>query len=170
MAKKTKHYVNNPDFLLALQNYKKKCDYAKENSLKEPIIPDYIGICFMKICEKLANRPNFFSYTYKEDMIADAIENCIRGIHSFDVERTNPFAYFTRTAWNAFLRRIEAEKEQSYLKHKNFQNSFLDDFLQEFGISNQDTNDESSNRIIEEFEEKKKQKKLKKTTIEKLLE
>ncbi len=41
--KKTKHYVNNADFLAALIDYKKKCDEAKNNKKPEPQIPNYIG-------------------------------------------------------------------------------------------------------------------------------
>lgn len=47
---------------------------------------------------------------FKDDMICDGVENCIQYIDNFDVERTNPFAYFTQIVYYAFLRRIAKEK------------------------------------------------------------
>jgi DNA-directed RNA polymerase specialized sigma24 family protein len=59
-------------------------------------------------------------------MIGDAIENCLRYLHNFNPEKTNnPFAYFTQIVYNAFLRRIEKEKKQLYIKHKSFENSIV---------------------------------------------
>ena len=57
-------------------------------------------------------------------MIGDAIENCLRYIHNFNPEKSsNPFAYFTQIMYYAFLRRIEKEKKQTYIKYKAMQNS-----------------------------------------------
>ena len=41
-----------------------------------------------------------------------------RSQHNFDVERTNPFAYFTQIVYYAFLRRIAKEKKQTHVKHQ----------------------------------------------------
>ncbi len=57
-------------------------------------------------------------------MIGDAIENCLRYIHNFNPEKSNnPFAYFTQIMYYAFLRRIEKEKKQTYIKYKTMENS-----------------------------------------------
>ena len=75
--KKTKHqYVNNQDFLQALIDYQKTVNDAKKQNLPNPKIPDYIGDCFYKIAVGIAKRPNFCQYTYKDEMIGDAVENC----------------------------------------------------------------------------------------------
>jgi DNA-directed RNA polymerase specialized sigma24 family protein len=55
---------------------------------------------------------------FKDDMICDGIENCVQYIHNFDIERTNPFAYFTQIVYYAFLRRIAKEKKQLEIKSK----------------------------------------------------
>jgi hypothetical protein len=56
-------------------------------------------------------------------------------------------------AWNAFIRRIQKEKKQTYIKHKNMQNNFIiDDLISEFG-SNQNS-DYKSDNVIKEFEDK----------------
>ena len=93
----TKHYVNNADFLTALIKYRDDCKVAKENNETEPKIPDYIGECFLKIAEHLSRKPNFISYTYRDEMISDGVENCIQYFRNFDPDKSkNPFAYFTQ--------------------------------------------------------------------------
>lgn len=120
---KNPHYVNNKVFHEALIVYKKKVDIAKEKNLPKPRIPEYIGECFFKIATHLSYRPNFVNYMFREDMISDGIENCVQYIHNFDVERTNPFAYFTQIVYYAFLRRIQREKRQMEIKEKIIERS-----------------------------------------------
>ena len=116
---KQKHYINNQDFLMALIAYKESCAKAELASLPKPIIPNYIGECFMKIAEGLSHKPNFINYTYRDEMISDGIENCLMYFENFDpTKSTNPFAYFTQIIYYAFLRRIQKEKKQLYVKYK----------------------------------------------------
>jgi len=115
-----KNYVNNQDFLNALIEYKKKCKEAEDSGEQLPKVPNYIGACIFQIANRLATKPNFSGYTYKEDMIMDGIENCLLYINNFDHEKSsNPFAYFTQVIWFAFLRRIAKEKKQLYVKYKS---------------------------------------------------
>ena len=59
------------------------------------------------------------NYVYKEEMVGDGIENCLMYAHNFDPEKSkNPFSYFTQIIYYAFLRRIEKEKKQSYVKFR----------------------------------------------------
>ena len=117
--KKTKQYVNNLDFLKALIDYKEASKQAKKNKTAPPAIPNYIGECFMKIAEGLSHKPNFINYTYRDEMMADGIENCLMYFDNFDPTKSkNPFAYFTQIIYYAFLRRIQKEKKQTYVKYK----------------------------------------------------
>jgi hypothetical protein len=116
--KKSEHYVNNKDFYQALVEYNKKVNEAKEQGLPKPRITNYLGDCFLRIANHLAYKPNFVNYMFKDDMICDGIENCVQYIHNFDIERTNPFAYFTQIVYYAFLRRIAKEKKQLEIKSK----------------------------------------------------
>jgi len=126
MAKK-KNYVNNKDLLAALIEYGDKCKEAENCGEKNPQVPDYIGKCIMMISQRLATRPNFSGYMYKDEMISDGIENCLQYIHNFNPEKSqNPFAYFTQIIWYAFLRRISKEKKQMYIKFKASQRQVLD--------------------------------------------
>jgi hypothetical protein len=124
MAKRraTRNYVNNRDLLDALVTYKGLCREAENAGEGRPRVPDYIGTCIFQIATRLATKPNFSGYSYKEDMISDGVENCLLYIMNFNEEKSqNPFAYFTQIIWYAFLRRIAKEKKQMYIRFKSSQ-------------------------------------------------
>ena len=121
-----KNYVNNADFLEAIIKYKKLCQEAEDSGDEQPIVPNFIGTCLYQIANRLATKPNFSGYSYKDEMIADGLENAIQALNNFDPEKSsNPFAYFTQIIWYAFLRRIEKEKKQLYIRHKVVENSMI---------------------------------------------
>lgn len=174
--KKPKHYVNNTDFLNALIEYREKCDIAKKEGKQDPQIPNYIGECFLKIAEHLSRKPNFISYSFRDEMIADGIENCLMYFRNFDpLKSKNPFAYFTQIIYYAFLRRIMKEKKQLYVKYKaTEQFGILDEnemFEDSEGNMRQFELYENISEFIYNFEENKKKKKEGKTKgVEKFLE
>ena len=120
MARKKQHYVDNEKFLVVMTAYRNAYLDGKENGeIQKPIIPDYAGECFLKIAERLSHRPNFINYAFREEMVSDGIENCVMYASNFNPEKSsNPFAYFTQITYYAFLRRIEKEKKQLYIKYK----------------------------------------------------
>jgi DNA-directed RNA polymerase specialized sigma24 family protein len=120
-----KHYVDNKKLFEVMVKHRnlmikyKKAQKKTKRKLKVPPIPEYIGECLLMIATRLSNKPNFANYTFREDMISDAIENCILYMHNFDPKKSqNPFAYFTQIIHYAFIRRIEREKKYSYTKYK----------------------------------------------------
>jgi hypothetical protein len=121
--KKTpKNYVNNKDFYDAIVEYRKKIAEAEAENKVPPRMPEFIGECIYKIATRLAMKPCFTGYSYKEEMISDAIENCILYFKYFDPGKTqNPFAYFTQVIYFSFLRRLEKEKKNRYITYKYFQ-------------------------------------------------
>lgn len=129
------HYVNNAQFSQAVLDYCTSVQESKENSLPLPVVPDYIAQCFLKICEGLSHKANFVRYTYREEMVMDAVENCLKAIENYNIEaatrtgKPNAFAYFTQISWFAFLRRIEKEKKQQDIKIKYMEQSGVEDFL-----------------------------------------
>ena len=117
--KRSEHYVNNKEFLAALIKYAEDKEIALLQDKPKPVIPRYIGECFLKIATHLSYKPNFVNYMYKDDMVCDGIENCVQYIHNFNPEKSkNPFAYFTQIIHYAFLRRIQKEKKQLEIKNK----------------------------------------------------
>ena len=118
-VKRKKEYVNNGDFLNALEEYKQNKKHTTENNLPPPRIPNYIGECFQKIAEGLSHKPNFINYTFRDEMIADGVENCLMYFENFDADKSkNPFAYFTQITFFAFVRRIQREKKQMATKFR----------------------------------------------------
>ena len=179
MPRKKQHYVDNSKLLEVMSEYREQYLIAKDNNIEPPVIPDYAGECFLKIAEKLSHRPNFINYAFREEMVSDGIENCVMYANNFNPEKSqNPFAYFTQIIYYAFLRRIEKEKKQLYIKYKTM-NEF--DSLEE----NSDTSSMESEDFISTgsspltadkratiydfiyaFEEKKRKKKKPKETVD----
>ena len=129
------HYVNNKEFSQAVVDYVKQLNEAKQTEQSLPIVPDYIASCFLKIAEGLSHKSNFIRYTYREEMVMDAVENCLKAIDNYNVEtatRTgnpNAFAYFTQISWYAFLRRIAKEKKQQDIKLKYMTSSGIEEYI-----------------------------------------
>ncbi len=129
------HYVNNREFSLTVVEYVSKVNEAQDAETALPIVPDYIAHCFLKIAEGLSHKSNFIRYTYREEMVMDAVENCLKAITNYNIEaatRTgnpNAFAYFTQICYYAFLRRIAKEKKQQEIKFKWIERAGIDEFL-----------------------------------------
>ena len=127
---KSEHYVDNKKLYAEMVEYLNSVKEAEESGDDKPRIPEYIGECLLKISTRLSTKPNFINYTYRDDMISDGIENCVNYIGNFNPEKsTNPFAYFTQIIYYAFLRRIQREKKQLYIKHKSLERSLVFDEL-----------------------------------------
>ena len=119
------------------------------------------------ISTRLASRPNFSGYTYKDDMVSDGLENAIQALGNFDPDKSsNPFAYFTQIIWYAFLRRIEKEKKQMYIKHKVIENSVILGTAMEKNDGDSgdaafiDLNNDYMNNFVQNFEDTMERKKV----------
>ena len=120
--KQNEHYVNNKEFTQAVSEYNQSVKLAEEKGKTPPRMTEYIGECIYKIATRLSTRPNFINYTYRDEMICDAIENCIQYIGNFNTEKSNnAFAYVTQICYYAFLRRIQKEKKQVFIKQKQIE-------------------------------------------------
>ena len=171
--KKSEHYVNNKEFLAAMVEYKKSVNKAKRTKINKPLVPDYIGECFLKIANHLSYRPNFINYTFRDDMISDGIENCLQYLDNFNPRKSNnPFAYFTQIIYYAFIRRIQKEKKQVTIKNRLITESNYDDMTLQPGedreFKNQFTEFLKKNMSVDEQQKiaddlaKKKKKRKKK--------
>lgn len=129
------HYVNNAEFSQAVVTYVKSSNQAKEAEKPIPIVPNYIADCFLRIAEGLSHKSNFIRYTYREEMVMDAVENCLKAINNYNIEaatRTgnpNAFAYFTQISWYAFLRRIAKEKKHQDIKERFMTEAGVEAFI-----------------------------------------
>lgn len=171
------HYVNNREFSESVVNYCKNLQEARENGKQLPIVTDYIASCFLKIAEGLSHKSNFVRYTYREEMVMDAVENCLKAIENYDIEAAtrsgnpNAFAYFTQISWYAFLRRIQKEKKQQDIKMKYISEADFSEFVDDAGDDDYgqpfieqlrhriDTVKEADNQFKDYMKEEKKQRK-----------
>ena len=144
VPKKVLHYVDNKKFFEALVEYRASVVEATAKGEERPRVTEYIGECFLKIAEHLSRKPNFISYSFRDEMISDGIENCIMYFRNFDETKSkNPFAYFTQIIYFAFLRRIMKEKKQLYVKYKA---------TEQFGILDEHEMLEDSDGVAKQFE------------------
>ena len=130
------HYVNNKEFSWAVVDYCKTIIDAKAKEERLPVVTDYIARCFLRISEGLSHKSNFVRYTYREEMVMDAVENCLRAINNYNIDtatRTgnpNAFSYFTQICFYAFIRRITKEKKQQEIKFKFIEKMGIEDFIE----------------------------------------
>ena len=149
--KKSIHYVNNAEFSQAVVDYVTICNKARAENTTVPIVPDYIAQCFLRIAEGLSHKSNFIRYTYREEMVMDAVENCLKAIHNYNLEaatrtgKPNAFAYFTQITWYAFLRRISREKKQQDIKLRYLSRSGIENFV------DNELGDEMSQQVVGAF-------------------
>jgi hypothetical protein len=157
------HYIDNSKFNDEMTKWIKKVRTAEKNGKDRPPVTDYIAECFLKIAEHLSYRPNFMNYPYREEMVGDGIENCLMYAHNFNPDKSsNPFSYFTQIIYYAFLRRIEKEKKQSYVKFKvmeenadsKFYKWFKENYFEKEGKPELSEVFNLTERDVERFEEK----------------
>lgn len=158
------HYVNNAEFLEQMKKHiacVKQCEL--ENS-KLPKVSDYIGECIYSIASKLANKPNFVNYPFRDEMISDGIENSLKYINNFDPDKSsNPFAYFTQIIYYAFVRRIKKEKTHLYAKYKLINQKMVDDISEYLHVTKygSDQADLNMHEFLDNFEKSQEKKKIK---------
>ena len=130
-----RYYLDKVAMHASLKAYKDACAAAEAESKERPMIPDYLGECFLGIAKGYAMKYNFRSYSFVNDMVGDAVMTCIRYVRSYDPDRrndsgtaTSPLAYFTQCCHYAFLGRIATEAKQSKLKRALILNANIDTF------------------------------------------
>ena len=134
-ARARPHYVNNKQFTQAVVDYANETKAAREAGEPDPMVPNYIAECLLKMNEGLSHKSNFVRYTYREEMVMDGVENCLKALANFDASAAtrggnpNAFGYFTQISWFAFLRRIAKEKKQNDVRLKFIAESGMDEFM-----------------------------------------
>lgn len=167
---KENYYVDNEKFLVAMIEFKADVARAEKDGKAKPQIPFYIADSIMKIATNLSFKYHWSKYPFREDMVSDGVENCIRYIDNFDPQYSNnPFSYFTTIITYAFYRRIDKEKTHLYTKYKTAQHvNIIDetsdkqdhdsdsDFNDE--IKHSEYSEQNMNDFIQKFEQSKKEK------------
>jgi hypothetical protein len=118
-----KNYINNETFHESMVEWKEQLKTDPKTR-----IPNYIGECFIKLAEGRARHPWHSGWTFKDEMIAEAVLTCCKYAHNYNPEKSNnPFSYFTQFVNNAFSQIKLKEKKLSDYKFEqvkeNQQNS-----------------------------------------------
>lgn len=96
------HYVNGKEFEEEIRQY-----------YKTGFVTYKLGESITKIANGLSFAPNFINYSYKEDMVGDAVVKMFSALKNqkFKLDSGfSPFSYFTTIAFHAFINRIKKEK------------------------------------------------------------
>ena len=131
--------------------------YIKSNT---PTVP-YKGIVWCPrtdfgtfVCKR-GTRIYVTGNTWKDEMISDGLEDCIRSAHKFNATKgLNAFTYFSTIMFWAFVRRIKKENKQVYCKYKSFLTSPLmneDEILTMF--QTHDSLKENKLQFVQNFED-----------------
>jgi DNA-directed RNA polymerase specialized sigma24 family protein len=117
---KANYYVSPKEFKESLGRF-----------YESDILTDDLAENVKKIAYGLSYNSNFINYTYKDDMIGDALIKMYSALsrkkYSFK-EETNPFSYFTTIAFNAFINRIKKEKRH-HEAEKNYREKVYEDIM-----------------------------------------
>jgi hypothetical protein len=99
--KPKKAYVTNAELREALAEARAK-----------GVLTERLAKGLMLIAEKYSRSPQYVGYSYREDMVAEAIAAEARAWDKFDPEKSdNPFAYFTTVCYRAFLKVLNEERK-----------------------------------------------------------
>jgi len=116
-------YVTNKDLIPEIEKYKKQWDDEKKTIIGKP--SEELGRMILMIATKYAEKGNFTNYTWKDDMIGDAVFTCLKYIKNFDIEKSqNPFAYITTICRHAFINYIKKQQKHREIKdtcHKRYE-------------------------------------------------
>lgn len=151
IKKKSNHYVNGREFTKAIEEYVsdykklvKEClDRNEEPRNIRLKASEYIGECILKICTGVSFMPNFRNYSYRDEMVDEAVIQCIKKIHNYDSSKcsstSNAFTYFTQIAYRAAQQVLKKEKKQRTIKYKMITSMDVSEFADHLSDENTET-------------------------------
>jgi len=101
------HYVSSKEFEEELALY-----------YKTDKMTGYLAEAIRRIAYGLSFAPNFINYSYRDEMIGDAVVKMYQALKykKFKLNQGfSPFSYFTTIAFHAFISRIKKEKKHHQL-------------------------------------------------------
>lgn len=123
-------YVKGKDLIQQIRKYQQS---IKTDPQGKGYISQELGTMILKICTRFSLHPKFFGYSYRDQMVADAVTRCLtKGVAriNLDLVNCNPFSYFTQIALNCFRARINTQKKFMLTKQK-FREEIYDQYEQQ---------------------------------------
>ncbi|ACV50247.1 gp55 sigma factor for T4 late transcription [Delftia phage PhiW-14] len=125
-SKPSNHYVDNDKLNAVMVQWHHDIQAAKAAGLERPPMPQYVAECVIKMAHGKAKLHNYRDYSWKDEMILDAIEVCAMYLHNFNPEAKtrkgdgpNGYGYINVAIERAFNGRIDIEKREEYYKCKH---------------------------------------------------
>jgi len=107
-----KYYLTNSKLLPEVIKSKAECKISSQ-----------LAEMLMLLTKRYASRPAFSGYTFRDDMVAEALADLCKNALKFNPERSdNPFAFYTSCIHNSFLGFLNVEK-----KHRKIRDQLLVD-------------------------------------------
>lgn len=159
-------YLNNKDIFKDICLWKLKLYAFEDKNIK---LPDSIGDGIAKTSEGLSKHAKFNRYWFRDEMVADGIENIIKRMYNFNEQLyMNPHGYISMSCENTFLQRKEKEDLQELVICKYYIENIHDEFESQ-GLTNKQVDEEFIQDMIDRkesieksIENKKKRRKLQK--------
>lgn len=118
-------YLNNKKLYQDISEWQGRRDINPD-----ALMGEYTAECILLVAHNLVKRYNFANYTWREDMIGDGVECCVKYLKNYKLEYTNPHAYITQICFTAFVNRIKKENHQNRIKYKVYVSDVAD--IEEF--------------------------------------
>lgn len=124
--------MDKAEFSAAVHEYVTRCADAENSGEELPQVTPYIADCLMKIAKGLTHTPKFIRRTYKDDLIMDAVEDCLKRIRNYNINALtrsgdpNAFAYFTQISYFSFLRTVQKYNKELKKKLRVMERSAID--------------------------------------------
>lgn len=126
------HYVNNKEILAIMKEYRVAYLASKAADEERPEMPARVADAIVQIATKMSRMHNFIGYSYRSDMISDAILQLTAKFHLFDPEKSdNFFGYASQLCWNAFIGRIKMEQKQTSIRARLINDKVTTEFIQQ---------------------------------------
>jgi hypothetical protein len=103
--KRSKHYISQELLGNEIRHFHSTGEITNE-----------LGDMLIKIARRFASKPNFSSYSYKEEFISFAIEQMLSILPKVNPDH-NPFSFLTQNSYWSFIKIIKREKKYQQLKN-----------------------------------------------------
>lgn len=117
------YYVTNEELVPEIVEFK-----------RTKVMSERLGDMIIQIATNYSKKGSFFGYTWKDDMVSDAVLTCMKYLHNFDPDKEdekgikmkpNPFAYITIICHRAFLTYIKKQNKHSKIKDACYKNGYI---------------------------------------------
>lgn len=106
VSNKGKYYITNAELLPAIREAK-----------AQGKITEKLAKMIMLLADRYSRKFCFVGYSYRDEMVSEAILNLARTALSFNEERSlNPFGFYSKAIENSFLQYMHKEKVEHYIR------------------------------------------------------